>query len=428
MGSTTDWKNRVSGLEYHKPYELLDHPHQWRVHPKNQLDALSGVLQEVGISGALIAYHSARANDALVKIDGHARAGLGEHDWPVLVLDVNDHEADLLLASLDPLAAMAQADAEKLEALLHEVSTSDAAVMQMLANLADDAGLDWGKPEPPDDPGPQLDKAEELREKWGVELGQLWEIGRHRIMCGDCTDKAVVERVMQGERAELVLTDPPYGIDVVKPEMGLSCADSGAGKPVTIGTIRHRRPYPFGGVKNMRGTIGASHMVDATLYHPVIGDDKPFDPAHLFDLAGNLILFGGNYFASKLPDSRCWIVWDKNNTGNFADAELAWTSFNKSVTLYKFTWNGLVREGKRDIEGIKRVHPTQKPVGLFEMILSDFSELNNTVLDPYLGSGTTLAACERLGRRGRGIEISPAYVAVAIQRLVDMGLEARLVE
>jgi DNA modification methylase len=121
-----------------------------------------------------------------------------------------------------------------------------------------------------------------------------------------------------------------------------------------------------------------------------------------------------------LPNSRCWIVWDKNNTGNFADAELAWTSFKTGVRLYKFTWNWLVREGNRVIEGKKRVHPTQKPVGLFEKILNDFSEEGQTVADFYLGSGTTLIACERLGRKCRAIEISPAYVAVALQRWADM--------
>jgi hypothetical protein len=173
-----------------------------------------------------------------------------------------------------------------------------------------------------------------------------------------------------------------------------------------------------------RATVGGTGMVDATLYHPVIGDNKPFDPVFLLDIAENKIIFGGNYFASKLPDSRCWIVWDKNNTGNFADAELAWTSFSTGVKLYKFTWNGLVREGSRDIEGVKRVHPTQKPVGLFQMILGDYSEQGDNIIDLFCGSGTTLVACEQTGRVGYGMEIAPDYVAVCLERLTGMGLEA----
>jgi hypothetical protein len=168
-------------------------------------------------------------------------------------------------------------------------------------------------------------------------------------------------------------------------------------------------------------------VVDAGIYRPVIGDEKPFDPAHLLPLADNHILFGGNYYASRLPDSRCWIVWDKQNTGYFADAELAWTSFDQSVRLYQYTWNGMIRQGSREIEGAGRFHPTQKPAGLFSLILEDFSAEGQAVLDCYLGSGTTLVACEHTARRGFGIELDAAYVAVTLQRLTDMGLTPRLV-
>jgi 16S rRNA G966 N2-methylase RsmD len=272
--------------------------------------------------------------------------------------------------------------------------------------------LDLWEGEPTDDPGAQIDKADELRQKWGVELDQLWQLGEHQLICGDCTDKAVVERIGS---FDLMLTDPPYGINVVSNLTG----SDGAGKPVTIGSIQARRKDTFGGVKAI-GSIDATNWVDAGIYVPVVGDDKPFDPSYLLSFDCEFVIFGGNYFSSKLPNSRCWIVWDKNNTGNFADAELAWTSFKTGVRLYKFTWNWLVREGNRVIEGKKRVHPTQKPVGLFEKILNDFSEEGQTVADFYLGSGTTLIACERLGRKCRAIEISPAYVAVALQRWADM--------
>jgi len=222
-----------------------------------------------------------------------------------------------------------------------------------------------------------------------------------------------------------VLTDPPYGISIVS---GLRAANGGS-KPVTIGTIRPRRTDTVGGVKNVRGTVGASHMVDATLYRPVHGDDKPFDPRSLLEIGENQIIFGGNYFASKLPDSRCWIVWDKNNTGNFADAELAWTSFDRPVKLYQYTWNGLLREGSRQIEGVRRMHPTQKAAGLFRDILLDFSDEGHVIYDPYLGSGTTLIACEITKRLGIGVEIDPVYCALSIQRWVDLtGGEPRLIE
>lgn len=125
-------------------------------------------------------------------------------------------------------------------------------------------------------------------------------------------------------------------------------------------------------------------------------------------------MWGGNYFSKFLPPSSCWLVWDKENTGNFADVELAWSSYKKSAKLYRWLWNGLCRKGDRATEGKKRFHPTQKPVGLFIEILKDFP--GDIILDPFGGSGTTLIACEQTGRACRMLEISPAYCDVIIQR------------
>ena len=113
----------------------------------------------------------------------------------------------------------------------------------------------------------------------------------------------------------------------------------------------------------------------------------------------------------------CWLIWDKQNTGNFADVEIAWTDFNKGAKLYPWLWNGLSRKGDRKSELISRVHPTQKPVGLFVDIFKDF-ELESC-LDGFLGSGSTLIACETTNRVCWGIEISLAYVQVCTQRWID---------
>ncbi|MFH0967245.1 MAG: site-specific DNA-methyltransferase [Methanobacteriota archaeon] len=158
--------------------------------------------------------------------------------------------------------------------------------------------------------------------------------------------------------------------------------------------------------------------------YPVIVGDESIDSARkaievLTDIK-NKIIFGGNYFTDFLPPSRCWLIWDKENSGNcFADAELAWTSFDKNVKLYHWLWNGLSRKGERVEELKTRVHPTQKPVGLFKQILQDYSDEGAIIIDPFLGSGTTLIACEKTGRNCRGIEISPDYCAVILQRYLD---------
>jgi DNA modification methylase len=110
-------------------------------------------------------------------------------------------------------------------------------------------------------------------------------------------------------------------------------------------------------------------------------------------------------------------VWDKENPGNcFADVELAWTSYDKAAKLYKWLWNGLSRKGDRASELVSRVHPTQKPVGLHGEILKDFSKEGDNILDLFLGSGTTLIACEQTGRTLFGIEYETSYCDVIISR------------
>jgi len=228
------------------------------------------------------------------------------------------------------------------------------------------------------------------------KTGDLWQLGSHRLLCADCTIKANIDKLMGGEKAELILTDPPYGIGIVKIE--------GA-------TVGGSKPY---GTTTNKGRVGFDRVCKANKYSPVIGDDKPFDPSFLLTLSDNQIIFGANYFASKLPDGKAWVAWDKDVTGTFSEVELAWTSFEGKLRLYHHMWSGMRREGSRKEELTNRVHPTQKPVGLMAQILTDYK--GNSVLDCYGGSGSTLIACEKLGRRCFMMEIDEHYCDVIIQR------------
>ncbi len=140
----TDYRNRIKALEYVNAADLTAHNGNWRAHPAAQAAALKGVLAEVGIAGALLAYRSERQGGALVVIDGHLRKDAAPQKWPVLILDVDDAEADYLLAVVDPLAAMAVADAGALDALLSSVQSGEAAVQAMLAELAEGASVPTG--------------------------------------------------------------------------------------------------------------------------------------------------------------------------------------------------------------------------------------------------------------------------------------------
>ena len=244
--------------------------------------------------------------------------------------------------------------------------------------------LDLWAGDAPEDVEPQIDKAEELREKWGVESGQLWQLGEHRLICGDCTDKSVVERVMQGEKADMVFTDPPYGMNL--------------------------------------DTDYSPIMNRGNKYSEVIGDDKDFDfnAVNYFDCAEQF-WWGADWYRKTIPDGGSWFVWDKqisdhdglSHTGSLF--ELVWSKTSHKREIIKvpyFRFYGMDTKN--------RLHPTQKPEKLCVWFIEKFSKDGNTVVDLFIGSGTTLIACERLGRKCRAVEISPAYCAVAIQRWVDV--------
>lgn len=233
-----------------------------------------------------------------------------------------------------------------------------------------------------------------------TKRGDLWILGDHRVMCGDATDRADVERLMDGERADLVFTDPPYGTN-----------KKTQGERGRIGGKAHLA----------MGLRQEAFVTAARQYAPILGDHSTEAARLNWEIVEGFsdgqIVWGGNFFADFLPSSRGWLIWDKQNGGTaFADAELAWTSFDVPVKLYRFLWNGLCRKGSHAVNPVPRVHPTQKPVELHMDILSDFSEMGDIVLDCFGGSGTTLIACDMTGRQCRMMELSEAYVDIIVKR------------
>lgn len=226
----------------------------------------------------------------------------------------------------------------------------------------------------------------EAKNNCHVTLGDIWELGQHRLMCGDSTSADDVGRLMGGERADLCITDPPYGINIV----------------------------------NDKGKVGAENLAKNRKYPKVIADDST-DTAEkayqiLKDKSKKMIIWGGNYFTQFLDFSDGWIIWDKRGdmpSNNFADGEMAWCSFHTPVRIYRQIWNGMIREGKEERE---RVHPTQKPVHMISSIIEDFSNQDDLVADVFGGSGTTLIACEEMNRQCRMMELDPIYCQVIINR------------
>jgi len=140
----------------------------------------------------------------------------------------------------------------------------------------------------------------------------------------------------------------------------------------------------------------------------------------------NQIVWGANHFISRLPiDSSCWIVWDKDNgETDFADCELAWTSFKTAVRVFKFRWQGMLQQNMKDKEN--RIHPTQKPVALYEWILKNYAKQGDTILDTHLGSGSSRIACYNRGFDFTGFEIDPDYFRDGNRRFEDYKKQLRL--
>jgi site-specific DNA-methyltransferase (adenine-specific)/modification methylase len=210
------------------------------------------------------------------------------------------------------------------------------------------------------------------------------EIGSATLYLGDCAEILPTLGVF-----DAVVTDPPYGIGESK------------GKNKTRGKLALSKDY---GNDNW--------------------DDKPIDK-NAIDLICNIskwqIIFGGNYF--ELPPTKCWLVWDKEN-GNtdFADAELAWTNLNKAVRLKRYMWHGMLRANKE----ARGDHPTQKPVGIMEWVINHLPKNVESIVDPYMGSGTTGVACMNLQKKFIGIEREQKYFDIACKRIEDSQRQNRL--
>jgi hypothetical protein len=151
----------------------------------------------------------------------------------------------------------------------------------------------------------------------------------------------------------------------------------------------------------------------------IIGDDVLFDPSFLKGLGKPMILWGANHYANCLPSSGGWLIWDKSQPDkwekvSFSHCELAWTNIRNSTRIHRQVWMGVVRSGEANSQPV--LHPTQKPVELMGWCLG-FLPNAQTILDPFMGSGTTLVACQRMGRHGIGIELDPAYFDIACKRV-----------
>ena len=179
---------------------------------------------------------------------------------------------------------------------------------------------------------------------------------------------------------------------------------------LSVGAIVADPPYGISLDTSSRNHWLADHA-------PVAGDDEPFDPASLLALGCPTILWGSNHYASRLPDARGWLAWDKATRNGLdlkqAEIEFAWTNCTTRPRAFRHMWSGAYRDSERGT----RYHPTQKPVVLMTWCLGFVAESAQPIVDPYCGSGPVLIAAKNLGRRAIGIEIEERYCEIAARRL-----------
>ena len=202
-------------------------------------------------------------------------------------------------------------------------------------------------------------------------------IGDATLYLGDC-----LEIMPTLGRVDAVITDPPYGMN-------------------------YRHGYSYSNAKR----VGTRHVNTA-----IIGDDKQFDPSPFLDFP-TVILFGANHYANNLPVSKGWIFWDKRpnmKPNDHSDGELIWTNKGGHLKRFTYMWSGVCREGE---SGEKSLHPTQKPIALMAWLIKEYTKPGDTILDPFMGSGTTGVACANLDRKFIGIEIEEKYFDIACKRI-----------
>lgn len=380
------YKRKLSSL---KGYERNS-----RTHSDEQIEQIMASIQEWGWTTPIL------VDEDNMIIAGHGRAQAADRleieTVPVMIAKGwSDAQKRAYVIADNNLALNAGWDKDMLSEEMAALEEMDFELDLLGFDDADMDGLmgDDDEKEEPDAP--------EYQEQAITALGEIWECGPHRVMCGDGTSETDLLKLLNGADVDCLYTDPPYGISIV----------SGGGKVGGGG--------PFGGIK--KGKVGGSNIVESSNFAPVLGDGSTDVAIAAIQLIKKInppvqIIWGGNYYASHLEDSPCWIVWDKQNTGNFADCELAWTNQKTAVRKFEHMWNGMLKASER---GVKRVHPTQKPIALAEWCLEQYAGQCETVLDLFTGSGSTLLGCQETGKRGYMMELSPNYIDVIVRRWQD---------
>lgn len=382
-------ENRLN-VEYIPVGKLKPYDKNTRKHAEYDVSQIAKSIEQYGFNDPIGIW----GKDNII-VEGHGRLlaakKLGMKEVPCIRLDdLTDEQRREYAIMHNKTAELSTWDFDLLAAEIPELDFSG-------------FDIDWGLPadeektEITEDEPPEVDEEHEPITK----LGDIWQLGRHRLMCGDSTDKATVKRLMDGAKADMVLSDPPYGM----------CLDT-----------------DFSGAV---GSLGRKGGTRGNKYDKVIGDNEDFKPELVstffenFGYCKEVFLFGADYFAELLPNKNdgSWLVWDKRKESQ-ADAigsefELIWSKNKHKRRVLRHDWFGfLSSQDSKDARN--RVHPTQKPVSLLVDIINQWGTDCKNIVDLYGGSGSTLIACEQLNRTCYMMELDPKYCDVILKRYENL--------
>lgn len=361
--------------------KLIPYARNSRTHSAEQVDQIAASIKEFGFLNPIII----DGENGIIAGHGRVMASkkLGVKELPCIdASHLSETQKRAYIIADNKLALNAGWDEEMLRVEFDELSDANFDLELTGFSLDEIEAL---QPEVLTDGLTDEDAVPEAPEKPVSVLGDIWQLGNHRLMCGSSTNPEDVDLLMNGVYPKLIHTDPPYGMNAVS----------------------------------------KSSVLKANYGTDILGDDTPQVAKDAFTLIYSLypeakqIWWGANYYCSVLPDSECWLVWDKNNgESDQTDCELAWANFRS-----------VVRQFTQASEKTNRIHPTQKPVSLVEWIFRRFKYSADTIADFFGGSGSTLIAAEKNNSQAFVMEYDPKFIDGIILRWQDFtGKEAVHIE
>lgn len=400
------------------PELLTPYANNSKEHSTEQIDEIAGQISRFGFDQPIVV----DKNNVIIKGHGRREAAirLRMKTVPVIIQSLTEYEAMASRIADNKVASKSGFDMDKLKFDIGTLERNkfdlkftgfdESELKNLIESFPETSRDRLDVPEKKSESEPETVKSldpessqfkenpadEEIPEvkKTSIKIGTVIELGHHTLICGDSTDFELVK--VHAPKPDMVYTDPPYGIN-------------------------EKTNRDFRTRKAKGGT-----------FEPIIGDESIETAVKAIDVINKIkpkatVIWGANYFCHHLPQTAQWLVWDKrveeNQRDMNSDCELAWVDNGKrSVRIFRHLWKGMIKGSEH---GQARVHPTQKPIALAEFSIAEYAPDSRTILDLFAGSGSTLLACERLGKACIAFELSPEYCEAICQRWEKMTNEKR---